>query len=139
MQETISLMVVDQDPLTLAKVTEAMKEYDSEVTACSSLKAMLDALCQNWVVDVIIINLERPFEPAFDLLPQIKARSDHSEIVFISRFADESLWVEAIQCGAYDLLPRHVDTSELKRILLQAVEKHRPMMLRKARFLTKGQ
>jgi YesN/AraC family two-component response regulator len=47
-------------------------------------------------------------------------------VVFVSRFEDEALWIEAIQRGAYDYLSKPLDLSELKRILLHAAEKNLP-------------
>jgi DNA-binding NtrC family response regulator len=124
MQKAALIMVVDSDPLTTEKVAEATRDYLAEVVAHSSLESMLDALDENPVVDVIVLNLEKPFEQVFELLPKLKARFPETEIVFVTRFDDETLWVEAIQRGAYDLLPRPLDPLELSRILLRAVERH---------------
>src|SRR5438093_562281 len=113
MQKAALIMVVDSDPLTTEKVTEATRDYLAEVVAHSSLESMLDALGENPAVDVIVLNLEKPFEQAFELLPNPKARFPKTEIVFVTRFDDETLWVEAIQRGAYDFLPRPLDPLEL--------------------------
>jgi DNA-binding NtrC family response regulator len=131
MPDTISILVVDLDPLTTRRVTEAMEDYGPIVTSFSSIDLMNNALSQNVRVDVIIINLERPFEKFFGLLPHLKALLAHIEVVFVSRFDEESLWIEAIQRGAYDFLPKPIDPVELKRIVLQAVEKHRLVMTKK--------
>jgi DNA-binding NtrC family response regulator len=124
MQNPISIMIVDTEPDTAERVRHAIAAYLSKITTYSSVSLMVEALAET-SVDVIILNLERPFEETFDLLPSLKARRPAVEIVFITRFDDETLWVEAIQRGAYDLLPRPIDVSELARILLHAVEKHR--------------
>src|SRR5213593_1927515 len=128
MQKAALIMVVDSDPLTTEKVTEATRDYLCEVVAHSSLESMLEALDKNPAVDVIVLNLERPFEEAFELLPKLKARFLETEIVVRTRFDDETLWVEAIQRGAYDLLPRPLDPVELSRILLRAVERHQTVL-----------
>ncbi|PYV38097.1 MAG: hypothetical protein DMG06_26450 [Acidobacteria bacterium] len=83
----------------------------------------LDSI-QEKTVDVIILVLEKPFEKAYELLSQIKAGVAEVEVVFVSRFDDETLWIEAIQRGAYEYLSKPLDLSELKRILVQATEKH---------------
>jgi len=124
MQNVISVLIVDPEPHTAEKVSEAMAPYLPNVTTYPSVSLMLKALAEI-PIDVIILNLERPFEQAFNLLSSLKAKLPNVEIVFITRFDDETLWVEAIQRGAYDLLPRPIDVSELARILLHAVEKHR--------------
>jgi DNA-binding NtrC family response regulator len=47
-------------------------------------------------------------------------------------FDDETrwVWIETIQCGAYEFLPKSLDLPELKRIFVQATE-NRPMKLQK--------
>lgn len=133
MQETVSILVWDQDdPLTVKRVTEAIEEYQSTVVPCSSPKAVLFTL-QHKTVDVVILNLQKPFGNAFDLLSEIKTKAPNVEAIFVSPFDDETrwVWIEAIQRGAYEFLPKPLDLAELKRILVHATEKHHPVKLRK--------
>ena len=69
------------------------------IIPCSSPDAIFDTVFQQKPVEVIILELERPFDKAFDLLSNLKARLP-AEVVVVSRFDDELLWVEAIQRGA---------------------------------------
>lgn len=127
----ISILVVDHDPATIARVQEAMREHASLVIDCPSLEAVFDRLPQEGTAHVVVVNLDQPFEKTFDALPEIKARVAGVEVVFVSRFDDETLWIEAIQRGAYDFLVKPLDQVELKRILFLATEKHRPVILHK--------
>ena len=101
MQNVISVSIVDPEPHTAERVSQATAAYVSKIITYPSISLMLEALAET--IDVIILNLERPFEEVFDLLPSLKAKLPHVEIVFVTRFDDETLWVEAIQRGAYDL------------------------------------
>ena len=133
MTETIAILVLDQDdPLTAKRVTEAIDEYQSVVIPCSSPEAILFTI-QHKTVDVVILNLQQPFEKAFRLLSAIKATATQVEVIFVSRFDDETLWIwmEAIQRGAYEFLPKPLDLRELKRILIEVTERHHPLKLRK--------
>ena len=133
MQQNISILVLDlDDPFTAKKVTEAIEEYQSVVLPCSSAEAILFTI-QHKTVDVVILNLQKPFEKAFHLLSEIKAKAPHAEVIFVSPFDDETrwIWIETIRRGAYEFLPKPLDLPELKRILVQATEKHHPMKLRK--------
>jgi DNA-binding NtrC family response regulator len=125
MQEPLSIVVLDPDPQTVEKVKDATQEYLSMVTPCSSPDAIFDTVLQHKAAEVIILELERPFEKAFELLSELKTRVQ-AEVVFVSRFDDEVLWIEAIQRGAYDYLAKPLDLSELKRVLLHAAEKNLP-------------
>ena len=133
MEQSFSILVFDQDdPSTLKNVTEAIQEYQSVVLPCSSGEAVLFAI-QHRAVDAVILNLQKPFEQAFRFLAQIKAKASKVEVIFVSPFDEETrwLWIEAIQRGAYEFLPKPLDLLELKRVLLQATEKHHPVKFRK--------
>jgi DNA-binding NtrC family response regulator len=49
-----------------------------------------------------------------------------SQVIFVAQFDDELLWawIEVIQRGAYEFLPKPFDCDELKLHVLHAVEKH---------------
>jgi DNA-binding NtrC family response regulator len=116
---------VGYEPKLAERVGQAMAAYRTQITVFQPLSSMLEALSESSVIDVVILELEPPFEQAFDFIAFLKTKLRNAEVVFVTRFDDDTLWVEAIQRGAYDLLPRPVDVSELKRILTNAVERHR--------------
>jgi len=113
-------------------VAETIDEYQSVVIPCSSAEAILFTLPHE-TVDVVILNLQKPFQSTFHLLSEIKSKAPQVEVIFVSPFDDETrwLWMEAIQRGAYEFLPKPLELPELKRILVQVTEKHHPMKLRK--------
>jgi DNA-binding NtrC family response regulator len=133
MEQSLSILVFDQDdPSTLRNTMEAIQEYQSVVLPCSSAEAILFVI-KHRAVDAVILNLQKPFEQSFRLLAQIKANAPKVEVIFVSPFDEETqwLWIEAIQRGAYEFLPKPLDLIELKRMLLQATEKHHPVRFRK--------
>jgi len=133
MKQSLSILVWDQDdPSTFKNVAEAVQEYQSVVFPCSSAAAVLFVIQQR-AVDAVILNLQKPFEHAFHLLSEIKTKAPQVAVIFVSPFDEETrwLWTEAIQRGAYEFLPKPLDSQELKRILVQVTEKHHPVRPRK--------
>jgi DNA-binding NtrC family response regulator len=133
MEQNCSILVWDQDdPSTLKNVAEAIQEFRSVVIPCSSANAVLFTI-QHRTVDAVILNFQKPFEQAFRFLSEIKTKAPKVEVIFVSPFDEEArwLWIEAIQRGAYEFLPKPLDLGDLKRILVQATEKHHPVKLRK--------
>jgi DNA-binding NarL/FixJ family response regulator len=114
MHEPLHITVVDPDSQTVEKVREATEEYLSVITPNSSPDAILDTVLQHRPVEVIILELERPFDKMFTLLSELKSRVQ-AEVVFVSRFDDEALWIETIPRGAYDHLCKPLGLPELKR------------------------
>jgi DNA-binding NtrC family response regulator len=78
---------------------------------------------------VVILGLSKPFDTCLSVLNKIKAIAPHVEVIFVSLFDDESLWlwIEVIQRGAYEFLPKPLDALELQRVLIQATQKHHPV------------
>ncbi len=130
MENAISIMVVDRDQATAEAVAQAIKEYPFQVLRCWSIDAVLDTVLQNKSVDLVLLDLQQPFAKTFDLLSELKNMAPQAEIVFVSRFDDEKPWIEAVQRGAYDFLPKPLDLLELKRVLIQAAEKHRAVRVK---------
>ncbi len=50
--------------------------------------------------DAVLIDIFSPVESFFDLIPLIKESSPGTEVIFVSRYDDEKLWIESIQRGA---------------------------------------
>ena len=57
-----------------------------------------------------------------DLLEQLAMLSSAPFVVVSSRQADDDLWTDALTAGAYDVLAKPFNASELKRTLLEAAQ-----------------
>ena len=55
-----------------------------------------------------------------DVLKVIQDLADPPILIVISRQADESLWAEALNLGAYDVLTKPIDETEAIRVLTSA-------------------
>lgn len=133
MRQMISVAVLDpDDPITAKRVKDALIEYHSVVIPCASEDAM-QAAVKSQRIDVVVLKLGKPFEEAFRLLSEIQINASQAEVIFVAQFDDEILrgWMEVIQRGAYEFLPKPLDREELKHHLLRATEKHHPVELRK--------
>jgi two-component system, OmpR family, phosphate regulon sensor histidine kinase PhoR len=80
-------------------------------------------------VDVLVINLEKPFERSFRLLSDIQTRARQTEVIYVALFDDETLWtwMEVIRRGAYEFLPKPFKPEELRYYVRQAIKKHLSM------------
>ena len=126
MRESASIIVLDrEDPTTLERVKECLAEADWEVVSCASEEALTSTIASS-PVDVIVINLEKPFERSFRLLSDIQSKARKTEVIFVALFDDETLWawMEVIQRGAYEFLPKPFKPEELRYYLRQAIKKH---------------
>jgi DNA-binding NtrC family response regulator len=133
MRHIISVAVFDwDDPATVWTVTDALSQYQSVVIPCTSEEAVLAVIAQRGV-DVVVLNLSKPFEKSFRLLSDIQSKAPQTEVIFVAQFDERMLraWMEVIQRGAYEFLPKPFDREELKHHIVHAAEKHHPVELRK--------
>lgn len=106
-------------------ICNALQAEVHELVFRDSLAPLDECLLEGGPFDVIIIDLHHPVEACFGLLATIKRMCPRTEVIFLSRWADEDLWIESIQRGAYDFVPKPLDRRELHRILTNAIEKNR--------------
>lgn len=133
MNVTIAVAVFDpDDPVTGKSVKDALRDYRCVVIPCSSRTEMLAAISQQQI-DVAVLRLTRPFEHDFRTLSEIQGNAPQTEVIFVAQFDEELMraWMEVIQRGAYEFLPKPLNREELKYHLLRATEKHHPVKPRK--------
>jgi len=89
------------------------------MNAALTLEAAVSALKERTVSIVVCESELRPGSWK-DLLDHIWAHPDSPLLIVTSQHADEYLWAEALNCGAYDVLRKPFDTLELSRVLTSA-------------------
>jgi DNA-binding response OmpR family regulator len=83
---------------------------------CATLKSAIAALSQ---AQIQIVVTERDLATGSwrDVLNSIFLLPDPPILIVTSRLADEYLWAEALNLGAYDVLAKPFDVSEVKRVV----------------------
>jgi DNA-binding NtrC family response regulator len=76
-------------------------------------------------INVVLLCLENSGSAGFDLIKRIKGACQAVEVILISPHANDRLWIESIQRGAYDLLPIPLVKSELVRVVNNAIARSR--------------
>ena len=120
------LLVVDSDQRIRKTISDVLEADSFEVVFEESRERLKKLLLANSAFDVVLIDFYHPVEKCFDLLSTIKEVCPKTEVIFTSWLAEEDLWIESIQRGAYDYLPKPLDRQELQRIVTNAVERNHP-------------
>jgi len=119
------LLVIGADFQDRNTVSDALETESCELVFQDSLGPLDEHLVTSAPFNAVLIDLSHPIESCFDMLASIRRERPQTEVIFLSRLADEALWIESIQRGAYDFLPKPLDRSELRRIVTNAIEKNR--------------
>jgi DNA-binding NtrC family response regulator len=119
------LLVVDSDKQIQRTVSDSLEGDSFEVVFEDSLEKLEQLLLANSSFNAVLIDFYRPVDKFFDFLSRIKEVCPKTEVIFTSWLKEEDLWIESIQRGAYDYLPKPLDRQELQRIVTNAVERNR--------------
>jgi len=89
------------------------------VNACTTLASGLAAL-RKGQFEVVVCERDLPPGSWKDVLEQVTILPDPPSLIVTSRLADERLWAEALNLGAYDMLATPFDGTEAMRVVAAA-------------------
>ena len=106
------LLLVDDDPNTLASLSRAFRLAGHEATVCDNAGRALELLrTENF--DVILSDVVMPGKSGLELLEDLKKAGVKTPIVLISGQANIEMAVRATKLGALDFLEKPLSTDKL--------------------------
>ncbi len=90
-----------------------------ELLEAKSRRCALDTLLRNRV-QVVIAESQLPSWNWQQVLQDLQRLEKPPELVVTSRTADEHLWAEVLNVGAYDVLAQPLDREEVERVVAAA-------------------
>ena len=106
------LLLIDDDPNTLASLSRAFRLAGYEATVCDSASRALE-LIRAERFDVIFSDVVMPGKDGISLLEDLKATGVTTPVVMISGQASVELAVRATRLGAVDFLEKPLSTEKL--------------------------
>jgi two-component system, NtrC family, nitrogen regulation response regulator NtrX len=106
------LLIVDDDPNTLASLSRAFRLAGHEATVCDNAARAVELLRTEWF-DVILSDVVMPGRSGLELLEDLKKAGVKTPIVLISGQANIEMAVKATKLGALDFLEKPLSTEKL--------------------------
>ena len=106
------LLVVDDDPNTLASLSRAFRLAGHEATVCDNAVRAVELL-RTESFDVILSDVVMPGRSGLELLEDLKKAGVRTPIVLISGQANIEMAVKATKLGALDFLEKPLSTEKL--------------------------
>jgi two-component system, NtrC family, nitrogen regulation response regulator NtrX len=106
------LLIVDDDPSTLASLARAFRLAGHEAVVCDSAARALDILRHD-NFDLIFSDVVMPAKDGLAFLEEFRAAGGTTPVVMISGQAHISMAVKATRLGALDFLEKPVSTDKL--------------------------
>jgi DNA-binding NtrC family response regulator len=106
------LLLVDDDPNTLASLSRAFRLAGHEATVCDNAARAIDLL-RTEPFDLILSDVVMPGKSGLELLEDLKKAGVKTPIVLISGQANIEMAVKATKLGALDFLEKPLSTDKL--------------------------
>lgn len=116
------VLVVNTDSHCQQIIREALKTTASEIRFVDPNQEWNRVFKQPETYCVVVIDASDT-EVAFSLLETIKKGWPDVRVVFLSN--DMQFWMESIQRGAYDMLPKPLNGPDLTWVVSGAINRHR--------------
>jgi DNA-binding response OmpR family regulator len=117
----LSVGLIEEDHDCLARILKFFKcdlapKCEWKLNACRTLASAVKALRK---VRVPVVVCESDLQPGTwkEVLEELRTLPDPPFLIVTSRLADERLWAEALNLGAYDVLAKPFDGVEVTRIV----------------------
>ena len=112
MPRKANLLLIDDDPNTLASLARAFRLAGHEATVCDSALRAAD-LIRSQHFDLILSDVVMPGKSGLELLEELKKAGVQTPIVLISGQANIETAVKATRLGALDFLEKPLTTDKL--------------------------
>lgn len=115
------LLLVDDDPNTLASLARAFRLEGHDATVCDNAERALE-LARTHKFDMILSDVVMPGRNGIELLGDLKAAGIATPVVMISGQANVEMAVKATRLGAVDFLEKPLSTDKLLLTLENVVK-----------------
>jgi DNA-binding NtrC family response regulator len=106
------LLLIDDDPNTLASLSRAFRLAGHEATVCDNANRAIEIL-QSQHFDLILSDVVMPGKTGMELLEELKQSGLRTPIVLVSGQANIEMAVKATRLGALDFLEKPLTTDKL--------------------------
>jgi len=124
--ETITLLVVDPYKEDYQSLLAILSSVDWRVHRASSFREATILLHES-VPDLVLCEKDLPDGTWKDVFRAAEGQPGCPAVVVVSRKSDERLWAEVLSIGAYDMLLKPFDPSEVRRMIRCACYRDMPV------------
>jgi len=113
-----TVLVIDSDRELGQSLRRVIQEFRLSLLGCerSARDLKLGAVAPP---DVVLVNLSAS-ELGLELLPEMRQLWPSARVIFLADWNNMHLYVDAIKLGAYDFLPKPLDTRDLGTVIWDA-------------------
>ena len=118
---TYSILIVDDEILTLSNLKKILEKEDYEVHVADSGEAALEII-EKYKPHLILLDLMLPGISGIEVLKRVKEMERETIVIMMTAYEILEKAVEAMKRGAYDYLLKPFKINELKATIRRALE-----------------
>ena len=123
----IRVLVVDDETALRKSLARILMSRGFDVTTAEDGEAAL-ALIEKQPPDVALVDILMPRMTGLELLPRVKARWPHVEVLIMTAFGDVDTAVAAVKAGAYDFLTKPFASNEAVALCVAKAAEHKRLI-----------
>ena len=127
MAAPIRVLVVDDETALRKSLARILVSRGFDVTTAEDGEAAL-ALIEKQPPDVALVDILMPRMTGLELLPRVKARWPHIEVLIMTAFGDVDTAVAAVKAGAYDFLTKPFASNEAVALCVAKAAEHKRLV-----------
>ncbi|RJQ47135.1 MAG: sigma-54-dependent Fis family transcriptional regulator [Nitrospiraceae bacterium] len=128
-----SILVAEDEEITLNNIIETLKEEGFEVTGAKDGNEAMQKIDSAYF-DILVTDIKMPGMSGIELLDKIKEKNPETEVIIITGFGSIGSAVKAMKKGAYDYITKPFDLDEL---LLRINKIHEQKQIKKENIALK--
>jgi two-component system response regulator AtoC len=118
---THSILIVDDEILTLSNLKKILEKEDYEVHVADTGETALDII-ERYKPHLVLLDLMLPGISGIEVLKRVKDMERETIVIMMTAYEILEKAVEAMKLGAYDYLLKPFRTNELKNTIRRALE-----------------
>ncbi|MDB2447422.1 response regulator [bacterium] len=130
MSQDITLLIVDDDAMSLEYFNSLLIGFDIKTQTAMSVGEAKNVIIQDYLPDIVITDIVMEKETGLDLLLWIKNSYPHIPVIVSTGFASKETAIEALKLGATDFFEKSDRLEKIQKSVEHVIKlvKHRRQM-----------
>jgi len=121
MPETLSVLLLDDEPIVGKRLKPALAKIGCEVEVFEDPKEALKRIDEK-EFDIVVTDIRMEGVNGIEVLEHVTGRSSWTKVIIITGYAMMSLAREAMKKGAFDFIAKPFEPDELRAIIVRAAQ-----------------
>ncbi len=121
MKEKLEILLLDDEAIVGSRLGRALKKAGCDVEVFEDPKKALNRINEK-DFDIVVTDIIMADVNGIQVLEEVQKRSDKTKVIIITGYATIALAREAMDIGAFDIIPKPFGPSEFRAVIAKAAD-----------------